>query len=188
MPAKTRSLAALSAVLVAAFVFTAPKAEARGANEYDKIVNHLKSRYKARKVRIPFLWFAKFAVKVVRPAGVKSFSVTLFEDLKFSREALDAEMQSAMRSSFGQEWSSVFRVRAREGQQAYMYIREAGRNVKLTLVTIDRDQAAVIRATVSPERLADFINNPRIFGISLRGDGEKLERESVKKKEKPPTN
>jgi hypothetical protein len=48
-----------------------------------------------------------------------------------------------------------------------MYIREAGQNLKIALVTIDKQNAAVIRATFSPDRLAEFINNPEIFGISL---------------------
>ena len=136
-------------------------------NEYKAIVQHLKNKYHAKKVNIPFMWLARFAVSVVRPAGVKSFSVTMFRDLQFSRETLDTEMQTAMRNSFGPEWSSILRVRSHDGQQAYMYIREAGQNLKIALVTIDKQNAAVIRATFSPDRLAEFINNPEIFGISL---------------------
>ncbi len=113
------------------------------------------------------MWLARFAVSVVRPAGVKSFSVTLFEDLKFSRETLDREMQEALKNSFTPEWSSIFRVRSREGQQAYMYIRESGKSIKIALVTIDKNQAAIIRATFSPEKLGEFMNDPKIFGISL---------------------
>ena len=113
------------------------------------------------------MWLARFAVSVARPAGVKSFSVTIFEDLKFSRETLDKEMQMAMKDSFGADWTSILRVRSRTGEQVYMYMREAGRSVKIAVVTIDKEQAAVIRATFSPEKLADFINNPKIFGISL---------------------
>lgn len=146
--------------------FNVPTANAKGG-EYKKIVSHLKSNYKAKKVKIPLMFLARFAVSLVRPAGVKSFSITLFEDLKFSRETLDKEMQSAMRNSFGADWSPIFHVRSRDGQQAYMYMREAGRSVKITLVTIDKEQAAVIRATFSPEKLAEFINNPKVFGISL---------------------
>jgi hypothetical protein len=155
------------ALLFLVFSFSAPTANAKG-NEYKKIVSHLKTKYQAKKVKIPFMFLARFAVSVVRPAGVKSFSVTLFEDLKFSRETLDTEMQSIMRNSFDADWSPIFRVRSREGQQAYMYMSEAGKtSVKIALVTIDKNQAAVIRATFSPERLADFINDPKIFGISL---------------------
>ena len=161
-----KKFTAALAFLFLILAFNAPTANANGG-EYKKIVKHLKSNYKAKKVKIPFMFLARFAVSVVRPAGVKSFSVTLFEDLKFSRETLDKEMQTAMRSSFGAEWSPIFRVRSRDGQQAYMYIREAGKSVKITLVTIEKGQAAVIRATFSPERLAEFINDPKIFGISL---------------------
>lgn len=162
----------LATLLILTFAFGSTNAFANGG-EYKSVVKHLKTKYRAKKVKIPFMWLARFAVSVARPAGVKSFSVTLFEDLKFSRETLDKEMQTAMRDSFDENWSPVFRVRSRDGQQAYMYMRDAGKtSIKIALVTIDKDQAAVIRATFSPERLADFINNPKIFGVSL-DDGKK---------------
>ena len=153
------------------FALTAPNAHA-GDQGYSKIVNHLKTKYRAKKVGIPMMWLARFAVKMVRPAGVKSFSLTMFENLSVSRETLDTEMQSVMRNSLDKNWSPIFRVRSRGGQQAYMYMSEAGANVKIMLVTIDaNNQAAVIRAKFSPEKLAEFINNPKIFGVSL-GDNE----------------
>src|SRR6185436_12050201 len=116
---------------------------------------------------------AKAAIWMVRPAGVKSFGVTLFKDLKFSMESIDSEMQAAMRNSFGPEWTSVFHVRSKDGQQAYMYMKEDGKNVKVAVVTIDKDQAALVRATFSPDKLAQFINDPKILGISLKDDEDK---------------
>ncbi len=154
------------AFLTLAFTYAAPTADAKGG-EYKAVVKHLKTKYKAKKVKIPLLWLARFAVSVVRPAGVKSFSVTLFEDLKFSRETLDEEMQAKMKNSFGADWSPILRVRSRTGDQVYMYMREAGKSVKLAVVTIDKEQAAVVRATFNPEKFVNFINNPKIFGISL---------------------
>ena len=169
---KKQILAAVALVLFFAFTFAVGTANAKG-NEYKQIVRHLKTKYRAKKVKIPFLFLARFAVSVVRPAGVKSISVTIFEDLKFSKETLDAEMQSAMRESFGAEWSPILRIRSRTGQQVYMYMRDAGPNaVKISLVTIDKENAAVIRATVNPDKLAEFMDNPKIFGISL-DDGQK---------------
>jgi hypothetical protein len=161
-----RTLLLTIAFSLVVFTFSAPPANAK-PSEYQLIVKHLKSKYQAKKVKIPFLWFARFAVTVVRPAGVKSFSVTLFEGLKFSRETLDAEMQAALRNSFSEEWSPIVRVRSRDGQQVYMYMREAGGSVRISVVTIDHQQAAIVRATFNPDKLAEFINDPKIFGISL---------------------
>jgi len=160
-----------SALLSLTIAFTAPAAMAN-PSEFDRIASHLRLKYQAKKVRIPFMWLARAAVKVARPAGVKSFNVTLFDNLKFSRETLDREMQDAMKNSFGPEWSSILRVRSQDGQQAYMYMREDGKNIKIAVVTIDKEEAAVIRATFCPEKLAEFINDPKIFGISL-SDGNK---------------
>jgi hypothetical protein len=159
--------AALSVLMLAASV---PAAIAK-PNEFDTIVRHLETKYQAKKVHVPFMWLARFAVAVVHPAGVKSFKVTLFENLKFSRDTLDEEMQEVMRDAFSPDWVPILRVRSRDGQQVYMNMREAGSNVKITMVTIDKDQAAVIRATFNPDKLVDFLDNPKIFGISL-GDRE----------------
>ena len=145
---------------------TATSAQAAFAKpgEHEAIAKHLRTKYAAKKVSVPFMWLARAAVKIVRPVGVKSFNITLFEDLRISKETLDKEMRAAMRSSFGPEWSSIFNVRSRDGQQAYMYMKEDGKNIKVALVTIDGEEAAVIRATFSPEKLADFINDPKILG------------------------
>ncbi len=171
--------------LTFAFALAVPSANAKGG-EYKAVVKHLKTKYKAKKVKIPFMWLARFAVSVARPAGVKSFSVTIFEDLKFSRETLDEEMQATMKNSFGADWSPILRVRSRAGEQVYMYMRDAGKSVKIAVATIDKKQAAVIRATFNPEKLADFMNNPKIFGISL--DAGKQQSNSKEEKSNPEEN
>ena len=155
--------------LCLALLVLAPVVSAK-PSEFDLISRHIKQKYNAKKVGIPFLFLAKAIVHLAKPAGVKSFGVTLYRDLQFSFDTIDTEMQQAMRDSFGPEWTSVFHVRSRDGQQAYMYMREDGPNVKLAVVTIEREQAAVVRATISPDRLASFINDPSVFGISLKDD------------------
>ena len=180
---------------ILAFTFAAPAAaaaaaaaaNAKGGNEYDRIVKHLKTKYRAKKVSIPFLWLARAAVRVVRPAGVKSFNITLFENLQFSRDTLDQEMQAAMRNSFSADWSPIFHVRSREGEQVYMYMREDGKDVRLALVTINKNQAAFVRARFSPEKLAEFVNNPKIFGISLSDNKRQasIREEDSKPEENP---
>jgi hypothetical protein len=162
---KKRLLVALSLYSLV-FVAAVPLAYSK-PGEFDAIKNHLKAKYDAKKVSVPFMWLARAAVKVVRPAGVKSFNVTIFEDLKFSRQTLDREMRDAMRRSFGPEWSSILNIRSRNSDQVYMYMREDGKNIKIALVTIGGNDAVVIRATFSPDKLAEFIEAQKVLGISL---------------------
>ncbi len=149
-----------------AFTFTAPTVPAKD-KEYDAIIKHLTKNYQAKKVKIPFMWLARFAVRIVKPAGVRSFSFTMFENLKFSSNTLDDEMKFAMANSLSPDWLPILRVRSRTGEQVYAYMRESGKNIRLMLVTFNQDQATVIKATFNPDKLAEFINNPKIFGISI---------------------
>ncbi len=159
-------------LLVFTFAVFAPSANAKNGNEFDAVCNHLKSRYQAKKVKIPFLWLARAAVGIIRPAGVKSFKVTIFRELNFSKDVLHGEMQRVMSDAFSDEWTPILRVRSRDGNQVYMNMREEGSNVKILVVNFNRDEAVVVRAKFSPEKLAKFIENPRIFGISLDGNSE----------------
>jgi len=146
-----------------------------GGNEFDAVCDHIEERYQGDKVKIPFMWLARMAVGIVRPAGVKSFKVTIYRNLKFSPDSLDLEMRNVMKDAFDSEWSPILRVISRDGQQVYMNMREYKKQVKVLLVTIERDEAVVVRARFDPDKLAEFIENPRIFGIELDGREDKQE-------------
>ena len=140
-------------------------ARAKGG-DFDAVVRNVKAACGGRRVRIPFLGLASFATKVVRPAGVKSFKLAVFEDLERAGDA--ARLGAAVSQALGPEWRPLVRARSRrEGGQAHVYVREAGDDLKLMIVTIDGDQATVIRAKVNPEALARFARDPKLLGISL---------------------
>jgi len=154
-------------VITATLLAATPQAVKADDPEFDAITKHLKLFYQARRVSIPFLGLANFFVRVVRPAGVKSFKVAIFEDLNFTPGKTDAELGEIMRTALSPEWHSLVRIRSRDGEQTYIYAREAGENIKLMVVTIDRSDAVVARVKVSPKRLSEFLNNPKILGISV---------------------
>lgn len=160
----------LVAVLLAVVsaVPTAAAKPVRG-NEYDAVCDFLEDKFEAKKVKVPFMWLARAAIGIVRPAGVKAFKVTIYRNLKFSEEGPDGGMRSVMREAFDQEWTPVLRVIKKDGEQIYMNMREYKDNVKVLLVSINRDEAVVVRARFNPDKLAEFIDNPEIFGIELDG-------------------
>lgn len=174
---------ALSSVVLAG-LFWPPQAKANFGNEYDAVCDYIENRYQGKKEKIPFLWLARFAVGIIRPAGVKSFKVTIYKNLRFSRTTVHDEMAAIMKNAFSTEWSPILRVRSKEGEQVYMNMRRSGKkNLKILLVTIGRDEAVVIRAKFNPEKLAEFIDDPKMFGISLdsRNRDIKVGSEKVQK-------
>ncbi len=170
-------LAAVLLMLLSAG-YAAPETSARG-NEFDAVCDHIEQKYQGDKVKIPFMWLARMAVGIVRPAGVKSFKVTIYRNLKFSPESLDYEMRGVMRDAFDKEWSPILRILSKDGEQVYMNMREYKDNVKVLLVSINNDEAVVVRARFNPDKLAEFIENPKIFGISLDGKDDREDQEPV---------
>lgn len=140
------------------------------ADEFDAVVRNVRAACGGKKVRIPFLGLASFAAKVVRPAGVKNFKLAVFEDL--TRVGDMSGLGAAIGQSLGPEWRPLVRIRSERGaEQTHVYVRDAGDNLRVMIVTLDGEQATVIRAKVNPEALARFARDPRLFGVSLgRGD------------------
>ena len=153
--------------ITATLLMAVPQTTRADDPEFDAITKHLKLFYNAKRVSIPFLGLANFFVKIVRPAGVKSFKVAIFEDLNFTGGKTDTELGKVMRNALSPEWQPLVRVRSRDGEQVYVYGREAGENIKLMVVTIDRSDAVVARVKLSPKRLSEFLNDPKILGISV---------------------
>src|SRR3982751_1939408 len=142
-----RFVARAAAALSLSVLLLAP-AHAR-ADEFDAVVRKVREACGGKRVRIPFLGLAGFATKLVRPAGVKSFKLAVFEDLE--RSGAVAQLAPAVSRALGPEWRPLVRVRSRrDGAQTLVYVSDAGTNLKLMIVTLDGDQATVIRAKVNP--------------------------------------
>jgi hypothetical protein len=154
-------------IITASALTVAPPSARAGDAEFDAITKYLKQQFNAKRISIPFLGLANFFVKIVRPAGVKSFKVAIFEDLSFTPGQPNSQLGLVMRNALSPEWQPLVRIRSREGEQTHVYAKEDGKNIKLMVVTIDRTDAVVARVKISPQRLSEFISNPKILGISI---------------------
>ena len=158
----------LVALVITASALNLAQPTARaGDPEFDAITKYLKQQFNARRISIPFLGLANFFVKIVRPAGVKSFKVAIFENLNFASTAPNSELGLVLRNALSAQWQPLVRIRSRNDEQIHAYAREDGKDIKLMVVTIDRTDAVVARVKISPQRLAEFVSNPKILGISI---------------------
>jgi hypothetical protein len=160
-------LNALVLLVILSVAYSTAVAQKSSEGGFDAIAKHLKTRYQARKKSIPFMGLAKFAIRIVKPAGVKSINVSLFEDLKNTGELPDSELSIMMRNSLSAEWQPLVSVRQRNGDQVYVYATGAGKDIKLAVLSINQTDAVLARVKIDPNALRKFLDNPKILGISL---------------------
>src|SRR5262245_912113 len=97
------------AIMIALLVTPSFLALAKGKGFKD-VVNHIETKYGAKKVRIPMLGLANFAVKLIRPAGVKGFKLAVFEERDFSALPGAASFDEVMREAYNRDWSPMVQI------------------------------------------------------------------------------
>ena len=140
------------------------------ADDFGDIVHNIEKHYNAKQKKIPFLSLAGFAVKVIRPAGVKGFKFAIFEDQDFTAGPRDRVFEQALRGSLDEKWTHTVSSRDRvSGNRSYVYTHKAGKDLEVLSVTISPRQAIVVQAKINSESTAKFMENPQVLGISLGG-------------------
>jgi VWFA-related protein len=156
---------------VALLLALTPATWAQGKGFKD-VVKHLQTNYRAKKTKIPMLGLANFAVKIIRPAGVKGFKVAVFEGQDFSPRAGEVPFLSVMRQAYlpNKGWKPLVQTNSkRDGalQRAFIFFKENKKDVEVAVTTLSENEAAVIEVKFSPDKMVAFLDNPRIMGISL---------------------
>ncbi len=191
----TRKSLSTRLLIVIALVSLAPPIASASDRSFSSVVKHLKSNYKAKgKSTFGFVNLARFAVKLVRPAGVKNFKVAMLSNLQYENHPGPGTMEfhSYIRSTVNPLWRPLFQYNAKQkGQWNYVYITEEGKDVKILAVALQQREAFVVQFKFSPDKLAKFIDDPKIMGISLKGDrqaesGEDAQADTEKKTEETP--
>jgi VWFA-related protein len=170
---------AIAIVLLAAATSTQAQSKAfvakgRGFND---VVNHLEKNYHAKRTKVPMLGLAKFAIRVVRPAGVKGFKLAVYEDQDFASLSETMSFAQVMRQSYDKGWSPLLQVNSkRDGtSRTFIYVKQSDKDVQFALATIEEREAVVLEVKFNPDAAARFLENPKIMGISLgqsiRGNG-----------------
>ena len=141
---------------------------------FDAIVRHIERSYHVRRTRIPFLGVASFAVKFVRPAGVKSFQLATFDDQDFSTPINEAAFETTLRDSLEKGWQPLVRRRSHHnsnggGERLYIYTKPDGKDFEVLTITIEARDAVVVEAKIDQAGMLKFMEKPEIMGISLAG-------------------
>jgi hypothetical protein len=174
MTTSKRLLTRLSITVV--LLTLAPAASLAGDESFSSVVKHIKSSYHAKQQGFfGAMMLARFAVKIIKPAGVKSFKVVLLRDLDYSEapSPRNGQFHAFIQSKIDPRWTPLVQYSSpREKQWTYVYVTREKEDVKLLVVTLQQKDAVVLQTKFSPAKLVEFMNNPQIMGISLNGDNK----------------
>lgn len=154
--------------------------EGRGEG-FDAAVKTIEQFYHVKHESIPLLARAGIkATKTVarikggeyrRLAEAGSVRVAFFEDQDFNSHGRIADFKAAINSTLNTDWSPLIQtLAAKEEEQTYVYVRDAGEKFHLLVVTIERREATVVEATVSPKTLAKLMQDPDDLGKAITED------------------
>ena len=151
------------------------RADRDGFNDAVKVIEQF---YHVKHQNIPLL--ARVGVKAVRTAAkirggeykklaeAGSVRVAFFEDQTFNSHGQIASFKSAMQTALAAEWSALVQTLApKNEEQTYVYVRDAGKNFHVLIITIEKNEATVVQATVAPQILADLMKSPDEMGKAL---------------------
>jgi hypothetical protein len=162
-------------IALALSLTTGARADRDGFNEVVKLIEQF---YHVKHQNIPLL--ARASMKAVKTAAkirggeykkiaeAGSVRVAFFEDQTFDSRGQIASFKSAMQDTLADPWSALVQTLSPKTEdQTYVYVRDAGKNFHVLVITIDRKDATVIQATVAPQILADLLKNPEDMGRAL---------------------
>ena len=103
-----------------------------------------------------------------RIAEAGSIRVAFFEDQTFDSRGNIAAFKSSIQSVLTQNWSPLVQTLApKDEEQTYVYLRDANQKFQVLAITIEKHEATVVQATVSPQALADLMKDPGEMGKAL---------------------
>lgn len=164
-------------------VSIAPTFAFAGDESFDSVVKHIKSNYHAKQQGFfGAMVLARLAVKFIRPAGVKNFKLVMLRDLDYTESPgpQNGQFHSFIQTKIDPRWTPLVQYSsAREKQWTYVFVSREKEDVKLLVVTLQKQDAVVLQTKFSPDKLVEFMNNPQIMGISLNNEN-KAKENSVK--------
>lgn len=161
----------VSIVLLAVALLVPSAAALAKDKEFKAITKHIEKKYQARRTKIPLLGLANFAVKLIRPAGVKGFKLAIYENQDFSPRQNEASFASVMREAYAAGWNPLVQTYSKRdgGTRTFVYAREEGKDIKLAVVAFQEREAVVAEVKFNPDAAARFLQKPELLGKSLGG-------------------
>ena len=157
-----------------------------GGDDFNSVVKMIEQFYGVKHQGIPFL--ARTGMKVAstaarikggeakRIAEAGSIKLAVFEDQNFDGDFM--KFRSSLNEALNVTWMPLIQtVSAKDDEQVYIYLREAGTKFNVLVVTIEQRDATVVQVTLSPKNLALLLKDPEGTGKAITQEATIVDQE-----------
>ncbi len=130
--------------------------------DFNDIVRLLAGEFRSRPERIPLFGLVNMVTFVARPAGTSHIDLAMFHDIQ-KHGPVGRNVSGLIEDTVGRGWAPFVRVRSRHKgfeEMVLVYLRTEGRDCRILLTAIERDEATVIQLRLNPEGLQRWIAAP----------------------------
>ena len=167
-------------LVMTALLLVTSSAAAKG-DEFGVVVKLIEQFYHVKHEGIPFLARAgmKAATTAARIKGgtakriaeAGSIKLAIFQDQAFNSAGRFAKFRSSLNSALAQSWMPfVQTLSAKDEVQTYIFLRDAGDNFHVLVITIEQREATVVQVTLSPKTLGLLMQDPNGMGRAITED------------------
>lgn len=159
----------------------APASVTAKGDDFGAVVKVVEEFYGVKHKGIPFLAKAgiKTATAAARLAGgskkrlaeAGSVKVAYFEAQEFNAQGRVEKFRTNLKATLAGRWLPFIQVLSlNDGAQTYVFLRDAGPKYTVMVVTIEKNDAAVVQVNLAPQTLAELMQNPNEMGKAITDD------------------
>lgn len=130
--------------------------------EFNDVVRVISDEFHTRPTSIPFFGLVNVVTAVVHPAGARHIDLAVFEHLS-TRDREGRNLREALLNAVGRSWKPFVQVQSRRNgheETVLVYMRQQGRDWKLLVTAVERDEATVVQLLLNADALARWMESP----------------------------
>jgi hypothetical protein len=140
--------------------------------EFTEVVHVISNEFHTRPMSIPMFGLVNLVTATIHPAGTRHIDLAVFEHLdRHDREGRN--LPESIMNAVGRSWKPFVQVRSHKNgheETVFVYMRQEGKDWKLLVTAIERDEATVVQLLLNPDGLARWIASPERCARHWNGD------------------
>ena len=163
----------LPVAFIASCLLTAASAQAAD-REFTEVVRVISDEFHTRPTSIPMFGLVNLITAAVHPAGTRHIDLAVFEHLS-DRDRQGRNLPEAILNAVGRSWKPFVQVRSRHNgreETVFVYMRQEGKEWKLLVTAVERDEATVVQLLLNPDALARWMASPERCARHWNGETE----------------